>query len=291
NADDNIHDPMVETVPEFEKHELLAYEKEMLGLYVSDHPLLGLEEAFSRQIDFPSSELKEQKDGTVAWIGGIIAKITKINTKKGDLMLFLELEDLDGSVEIVVFPGTVEKYKDIIEVDKMVLIKGRLDIKEEEVKLLAQEIKAFNPEAKGGGRRKPSTNENGNRFNGKPNGFGNGNGNGNGGRSETGANGNGANKSGNDSSPVEKRIYSDKEVLVITVSAQLMTRSFNENLKDALTMHPGIMPVFLKLANESDSTILKLGEKYRISPQNGCFADLEQITGDESLEVVEACKG
>jgi DNA polymerase-3 subunit alpha len=309
SGDDNIHDPIDETVPEFEKAELLAYEKEMLGLYVSDHPLLGLEEALASQTDFPSSELKEQKDGTIAWVGGIIAKITKITTKKGDLMLFLELEDLDGSVEIVVFPQAVEKYRDLIEVDKMLLIKGRLDIKEEEVKLLVQEMKAFDPGAKGnGGKRKTKAAANGGSSNGNGGNVRNGNGNGSNGNGRAGGQGynnggkfgNGGKYGGNSGDgssegsdywpAVEKRIYTENEVLVISIKPEKRTESFNSNLKDVLLMHTGDMPVFLKIEAEETRKLLKLPQKFNISPQNGCFADLELLVGDHSLEVVEAGK-
>ncbi|MBE0448197.1 MAG: DNA polymerase III subunit alpha [Actinobacteria bacterium] len=158
-----INDPVDETVPEFEKQELLAYEKEMLGLYVSDHPLLNIGEALVSQTEYSTTELKEQKDGTVAWIGGIIAKITKMTTKKGDVMLFLNLEDLDGSVEVIVFPSAYEKYKELIAEDKIVLIKGRLDIKEDELKVISLEMQEFNAKAgdEGSRRRKAKPNDNG----------------------------------------------------------------------------------------------------------------------------------
>jgi len=162
-ADETVNDPIDETVPEFEKSELLAYEKEMLGLYVSDHPLLGIRESLVNQTEYSTIELKEQKDGTVAWIGGIITKITKLTTKKGDIMLFLNLEDLDGSVEVIVFPATYEKYKDLVAEDKIVLVKGRLDVKEDELKVISLEIQEFNPNTNGeeSKRRKARPNGNG----------------------------------------------------------------------------------------------------------------------------------
>jgi len=235
----------------------------MLGLYVSDHPLLGLEDALLNQTEFSTTELKEQKDGTTGWIGGIITKITKINTKKGDLMLFLNIEDLDGSVEVVVFPGTVEKYKDLIEVDKIVLVKGRLDVKEDEVKVLAQEVKAFNAESKGNGsiRRKAKQNGNGN-INGIA---------GVGGKAKPGG--------------APKTIKNP--VLVITVSKSLMTAKFVERLKDILKSHPGPAPVFLKVVNGGNPTLLALSEEFKVTPQNGIFAELMELAGENAAEIVD----
>ncbi len=134
---------------EFPKERLLAYEKEMLGLYVSDHPLLGLEHALKEQTDMAISQLKEQKDGSIVWIGGIISKTTKVTTKKGDLMLFLTVEDLEGSVEVVVFPNLYQKSRELILEDQPLRIRGRIDIKEDEAKLIAQEIEALQGKKKG----------------------------------------------------------------------------------------------------------------------------------------------
>lgn len=125
---------------ELPREELLAYEKEMLGLYVSDNPLLDAAHLLAKRTSFPLSQLREQKDGASAWIGGLINKITRITTRKGELMLFISIEDLEGSVEVIVFPSIYQRYVDILVEDRLVRIKGRLDIKEDEVKVIAQEI-------------------------------------------------------------------------------------------------------------------------------------------------------
>lgn len=249
-----VEDPRDEKIPEFDKHELLAYEKEMLGLYVSDHPLLGLEDALLNQTEFSTAELKEQKDGTIGWIGGIITNIKKINTKRGDLMLFLDLEDLDGTVEVVVFPSTVEKYKDLIAVDKLVLIKGKLDIKEDEVKLLAQEVKEFDSKAKGNGNGRRKAKQNGNSN----------------GRSKT-----------NGAETIENPI------LIITVKKSMMTAAFVDRLKAILRSHSGDTPVFLKVEN-GKPVIMALAEGYNISIKNGLFTELKALAGEGAVEVRSA---
>ncbi len=131
-------------IEEYPKDELLAYEKEMLGLYVSDHPLFSVENALKNQVDVSLGELKEKKDGSVVWIGGLIAKIKSITTRKGGIMLFVSLEDLEGQVEVVVFPSMYQNYRDLIEEDKVVRVKGRIDKKEDEVKIIALNVESLN---------------------------------------------------------------------------------------------------------------------------------------------------
>ena len=133
-----VSDP--EAKEEFVKDQLLSYEKEMLGLYVSDHPLLGLEDLLRVQTNVSLAGLAEKRDGITLWVGGIVTNVNRITTKKGDIMLFLGLEDLEGSVEVVVFPTVYQKYRELLEEDKALRIKGRLDLKENERKIIAQEI-------------------------------------------------------------------------------------------------------------------------------------------------------
>ncbi|HDP69872.1 MAG TPA: DNA polymerase III subunit alpha [Actinobacteria bacterium] len=139
----------INNIKEYPKDQLLAYEKEMLGLYVSDHPLLSIKDALKSQVDVSISELKEQKDGGVVWIGGLISRIKRITTRKGETMLFVSLEDLEGDVEVVVFSSMYQKYRELVEEDKIIRLKGRIDIKEDEVKIIALEIEPldvdFNP--------------------------------------------------------------------------------------------------------------------------------------------------
>ncbi len=134
-------------IVEYPKDELLSFEKEMLGLYVSDHPLLGVKELLANQIDVSLVDVKDQEDAKSLWVGGLISKIKRTNTKKGDIMLFVTLEDLGGEAEVIVFPTVYQKYRDLIIEDNVVRIKGRVDKKEAEaVKVLAQEIETLRSE-------------------------------------------------------------------------------------------------------------------------------------------------
>ena len=124
---------------ELPKPELLSYEKEMLGLYVSDNPLLELAPLLQAQTT-SIAQARELRDGATVSIGGLVGKISRINTRKGESMAFIVIEDLEGSMEVVVFPAVLQKYRALVAEDAVVKIKGRLDVKEDEVKLIAQEL-------------------------------------------------------------------------------------------------------------------------------------------------------
>src|SRR5688572_22449528 len=96
----------------------LTYEKEMLGNYVTDHPLAGLEEVLACQTDASFASLTEVRDGGIVSVAGIVHKIGKKFTRKGELMFILEVEDLEASCEVIVFPQTAEKAGDLVAVDK-----------------------------------------------------------------------------------------------------------------------------------------------------------------------------
>ena len=119
----------------------LGFEKEMLGMYVSDHPLHGAGRRALNQADCSIVELWEREDGERVKVAGIVGKITRRYTRNGDLMIFFELEDTVSAVEVLAFPRTVESYGDQIEEDAIVLVEARLNHSEDEVKLRAYEVR------------------------------------------------------------------------------------------------------------------------------------------------------
>jgi DNA polymerase-3 subunit alpha len=136
------HDAPV-PVDEFPRSVLLAHEKEMLGLYVSDHPLLGLEGLLGRATDASIATLGERAAGEVVTIGGVIAGITKRVTRRGEIMVTAALEDLSGvSVDVILFPRTHERYGELIRPDAVVLVKGRVDqsARDDSVQFVATEV-------------------------------------------------------------------------------------------------------------------------------------------------------
>ncbi|MBE3114257.1 MAG: DNA polymerase III subunit alpha [Actinobacteria bacterium] len=123
---------------EFSKKELLNFEKEMLGLYISGHPLFEYEDSLSRLT--PIEALSSIEDKTNIAIGGIINRVKIIFTKKDQQMCFVNIEDISDSVEIIVFPSVLGRCREVIVEDKIVKIKGKLDKKEDQIKIIANEI-------------------------------------------------------------------------------------------------------------------------------------------------------
>ncbi|CAB5008603.1 unannotated protein [freshwater metagenome] len=125
---------------EYSKTQLLAFEKEMLGLYVSDHPLMGAQSALSRFTDSTLSELKEGREGDMRTVGGVVTALNRKHTKRGDLMATFVLEDLASAVEVFVFPKTMAQHGSLLEEDAIICVKGRLDMREDQAKIIAMEI-------------------------------------------------------------------------------------------------------------------------------------------------------
>ena len=139
-------------VGEYTKENLLAFEKEVLGIYISGHPLEEDEEKWRRSIsattaDFqPDEETGSTKvrDGAKEIIGGMITDKTVKNTRNNQMMAFLTLEDLLGTVEVVVFPRDYEKNRPLLEVDNKVFIRGRVSEEDEKAsKLICEKIIPF----------------------------------------------------------------------------------------------------------------------------------------------------
>jgi DNA polymerase III subunit alpha len=128
---------------EFDKMTRLAFEKEMLGLYVSDHPLMGAEASLRRRTDGSLADLPDVEEGSIRTCGGIITSLARKWTRKGDLMAVFTLEDLNGSAEVMVFPKTMQAYGHLLENDRVVCVKGRVDKREDLPKLMALEIELF----------------------------------------------------------------------------------------------------------------------------------------------------
>jgi DNA polymerase-3 subunit alpha len=130
------------TVPdhEWDKKVRLGFEKEMLGLYISDHPLLGAEKMLATLTDTQIPDLWEREDKSQATVGGVVGALNRRYTKAGDPMVYFSLEGLLGSVDAVAFPKTVAEYGPMIREDAVVVIKGRVDHRGDDVKFIALSI-------------------------------------------------------------------------------------------------------------------------------------------------------
>jgi len=127
-------------ISEFSKNELLAMEKEMLGLYISYHPLNDYRERLKKIITSTSIELTNLSDRSRVVLAGVINNLKRKSTKNGNLMAFITLEDLEGTVEIIAFPKVYEKCKEMIKKDEIIITEGHLDVAEGKTKIIAEKI-------------------------------------------------------------------------------------------------------------------------------------------------------
>ena len=140
-------DAAIKVVPpipegEWDKTTLLAFEREMLGLYVSDHPLLGVEHVLARAADCSIAALTadERPDGQIVNVGGILSGLQRKVTKQGNSWAMATLEDLGGAIEVMFFPNTYTLCSTILAEDAILTVKGRLDKREDVPKLIAMEV-------------------------------------------------------------------------------------------------------------------------------------------------------
>ncbi|CUU53583.1 DNA polymerase-3 subunit alpha [Parafrankia irregularis] len=127
---------------EWDKSLLLSLEREMLGLYVSDHPLLGVEHILAAKADCSIAALNggEYPDGSVVTIGGIISGLQRKVTKQGKLWALATVEDMGGGLEVMFFPATYETCSTQLAEDAVVIVKGRIDKREDTPRLVASDL-------------------------------------------------------------------------------------------------------------------------------------------------------
>ena len=150
---------------EWDKAVQLKFEKEMLGLYISDHPLLGAQHAMRKVTDCSITELREgtvrtegngfggREGGGAATktVGGVITALQRKYTKKGDLMGVFILEDLEAAIEVMVFPKTMQECNWILADDALVVVRARVDDRDDIPKLIAMDVKRLEINLDGGG--------------------------------------------------------------------------------------------------------------------------------------------
>jgi len=130
-------------LPEWDKQVKLGYEREMLGLYVSDHPLYGVEHVLADAVDATIASLAEEGErpsGTTVTIGGLITAIQRKITRKGDTWAIATVEDLEGAIDVMFFPATYQLYALQIVEDAVVVVKGRIDRRDDTPQLIASEL-------------------------------------------------------------------------------------------------------------------------------------------------------
>jgi DNA polymerase-3 subunit alpha len=130
-------------VEEFSKAELLAMEKEMLGLYISDHPLRHVQDTLASRVNTALHQLLELPDKSDVAVGGIVTGVKRTTTKSGSAMAFVTIEDLTGSCEVIIFPKTYEQVHFLLKRDAVVVIRGKVDVSEQQAKILADRVSSL----------------------------------------------------------------------------------------------------------------------------------------------------
>jgi len=132
-------------IDDWDKTTLLGHERDMLGLYVSDHPLLGLEHVLSSGTDCTIGQLmmdEERPDGATVTVSGLITSVQRKITKRGDAWAMVSLEDLEGAIDVLLFPSAYQLASTLLMEDAIVTIKGRLSRSKDQPELHGQEVSA-----------------------------------------------------------------------------------------------------------------------------------------------------
>jgi DNA polymerase-3 subunit alpha len=125
---------------QFSQREILNWERDLIGLYVSDHPLNPVLEDLTQVVTHFSAQLSEAAADERVRVAGLITRIRPHQTKKGKAMGFVTLEDIQGTIELVVFPRTWEQYATTIDFDRIVIVEGKIDAQGADVKILVDKI-------------------------------------------------------------------------------------------------------------------------------------------------------
>jgi len=153
---------LVDGVPSMPHEERLRAEKELLGLYLSDHPLRRIEHELHSRVDTYVNQITAEMEDLEVRVGGLIKAVRPVVTRSGKPMAFVQLEDLTGAAEIIVFPRVYEERRALLEVDTVVIVRGKVDARSgsgdeeeraESAKVIADEIFAFDAPAHDGWAR------------------------------------------------------------------------------------------------------------------------------------------
>ena len=222
---------------EFDQAELLAVEKEAIGLFISTHPLKPLREALRARVDCPLAALAERRDKDWVTVGGIIVEAKRIRTRNGDHMMFATLDDLEGAVEILVFGKALAEHEAALAVDQVVLVRGRVDHKEAgKTCVVVQSVDAFAPTEQEIERARTSARED-----------------------------------------AVRRSEQASQPLRVCVDLTRLSHSAIEDFKQAAENNPGHFEVVLELVAGASRRWLRLGETYRVASTPTLHAELEQI--------------
>ncbi len=147
DASDAINDSIILPPPQYtDKHEELNWERELIGLYVSDHPLSPYQEILTQRVTHFSHQLAEAADREKVVVAGMVDHYRQHMTKKGNNMGFVTLEDLFGRIDLVIFPGVWDQVYHLIEIDKVLQVDGRVDASRGEPKIIVESLERVSQE-------------------------------------------------------------------------------------------------------------------------------------------------
>ena len=130
-------------MPEVDSKEKLAWEKELVGAYLSEHPLQRAALQLKDTVTALCGQIDQDMANQKVIVAGSITALRRITTKKGDPMAFVTLEDVEGSIEITVFPRTFKETEELWEMDRIVIVRGKVDVREEKVSIICDNAQAF----------------------------------------------------------------------------------------------------------------------------------------------------
>jgi len=275
-------------MPEADSKEKLAWEKELLGVYLSEHPLQRAALKLAGTVTALCGEIDQEMANQKVIVAGMISALRRIITKKGDPMAFVTLEDVQGSIEVTVFPRTFKETEELWEMERIVVVRGRVDVREEKVSIICDQVQAYvesagdesvSPNASGSGdvwmEAPPPDFENG----GSGNGYGH--------------NGNGHNRpreqQARPASGIGKRKRADGAPLrhhlriVLPYSDEEAGIKRLREVHQALARYPGEDRISLWL--QSALSRVKLSTTMTTHYCQGLAADLESILGEGTVTV------
>ncbi len=129
-----------ETSSDISQREQLTWERELIGLYISGHPLDPIMDAITQNVSHFANDLKEAEHNQSVRVAGMITRIRHHTTKKGDPMGFVSLEDPQGIIELLVFPRAWKQYGNLMQFDNIVLVEGRVNTKDKEPKVIVEKV-------------------------------------------------------------------------------------------------------------------------------------------------------
>jgi len=227
------------------KTEKLKWEKDLLGLYVSHHPLEDYREYLAYKTT-PIRTLDPLQRNDLVMLGGIITKIKKIITRKGDPMLFVTLEDLSAKIEILVFPRLLAQSPTLWQENKVILLSGKISDKDGELKLLAESGSPITEEMLVQFQQKIKEQ-----------------------------------KIHPDSVFVTREECSKIQIQL----PQAANRDFLLKLKQFLSSHPGSCPVYLSIKNGSPATSEQIKTEFKVDLQQNLTEELKKFLGEENIKV------